>query len=282
MTVLKETIADPMLSTLYKVDEVTVENRDTFSIGLRSAEDPNKPFLFLPGQFNMLYVYGIGEIPISISGDPINNQTLRHTTRVVGTVTKVLGKLKKGDMVGVRGPYGTSWPVESAKGKDVVLVAGGIGLAPLRPIIYTLLKNKEKFKRLVLLYGTRDPDDILFKNELKEWSKKGLNVFITVDRAIKEWSGSVGVVTGLIPGAPFDPDNALAFICGPEIMMHFTVLTLKQRGMREEDIFISMERNMKCAVGFCGHCQYGPHFICKDGPVFNFKKISPFFRKAEL
>ncbi|MDP2653740.1 MAG: FAD/NAD(P)-binding protein [Candidatus Omnitrophota bacterium] len=275
-------LSDPMAPAIFQVDEIHPENNDTFTIELRSREDGNRPFPFMPGQFNMIYIYGVGEVPISISGDPINNQTLKHTTRVVGTVTKAIGSLQKGDTIGIRGPYGTWWPMDAARGKDVVLVVGGIGLAPIRPAVYYLLKNREAFRQIVLLYGTRDPSDILFKNELKEWGRQGLQVFITVDRANKDWRGNVGVVTTLIPRAPFDPLGAVAFVCGPEVMMYFSINSLQQRGMRDEDIFLSMERNMKCGVGLCGHCQFGPHFLCKDGPVFNFTDVVPFFRKAEV
>ena len=274
--------ADPMVPSPYRVQRVRQDTYDTFTLELQSTNGAER-FCFSAGQFNMLYVFGVGEVPISISGDPAIPVTLVHTTRAVGTVTKAMRQLKRGDMLGVRGPFGTHWPVEEAIGNDVVIVAGGIGLAPLRPALYALLANREKFGKVVLLYGTRTPSDILFRRELESWrSRLDLEVYVTVDRATGNWRGNVGVVTTLIPKAPFDPRNAVALVCGPEIMMRFTILELQKRGVAAENIFLSMERNMKCAVGFCGHCQFGPTFICKDGPVFRYDRIKDLFTKREI
>jgi NAD(P)H-flavin reductase len=275
-------IGDPMRPGPYRVALFERETHDTFTLDLKPADGISQP-AFLPGQFNMLYVFGIGEVPISISGDPAYPESIRHTTRVVGTVTKAMHALKPGDMIGVRGPFGSHWPLELAQGKDVVVVAGGIGLAPLRPALFELLAHRKRYHRIVLLYGTRTPRDILYKRDLKRWrSHFDLEVHITVDRSMGAWLGNVGVVTRLIPRAPLDPSNAVSLICGPEVMMRFTVEALQQRGIRNENIFVSMERNMKCGSGFCGHCQYGPYFICKDGPIFRFDRIEPFFGKAEV
>jgi len=208
-------------------------------------------------------------VPISISGDPSRPRTLVHTTRAVGTVTRRMRQLKRGDALGVRGPFGTSWPIEAARGNDIVLVAGSIGLAPLRPAIYELLAQREKYGKVVLLYGTRSPADMLFRKELEQWRARfDLDVYVTVDRAMGGWRGNVGVVTNLIPRAPFDALSASAFVCGPEVMMRYTASELQKRGIKTERVHLSMERNMKCAIGFCGHCQLGPKFVCKDGPVF--------------
>jgi NAD(P)H-flavin reductase len=191
--------------------------------------------------------------------------------------------LKRGDVVGVRGPFGSAWPIEESKGKDVVIVAGGIGLAPLRPAIYQLLRNREQYGKVVLLYGTRSPHDILFKQELEQWrSRFDFDVFVTVDRGIGGWRGSVGVVTTLIPRAPFDPSGVVAFLCGPEVMMRFTVRDFQKLGVSMDRTYLSLERNMKCAVGFCGHCLFGPAFICKDGPVFRYDSIRELFGKREV
>ncbi|MBW1696846.1 MAG: FAD/NAD(P)-binding protein [Deltaproteobacteria bacterium] len=266
----------------YRIERFKRETHDTFTIELKPVNGNPQP-AFAPGQFNMLYVFGTGEIPISISGDPACPETIKHTTRVVGTVTRAMHALKPGDRIGVRGPFGSNWPTDKAEGKDVVIVAGGIGLAPLRPALFDLLANRKEYRRIVLLYGTRTPEDILFKRDLRRWrSHFDLEVHITVDRSMEAWRGNVGVVTTLIPRAPFDPSNAIAFICGPEVMMWYTVEALQQRGVKSEDIFVSMERNMKCATGFCGRCQYGPNFICKDGPVFRYDRVEPIFRKAEV
>ncbi len=273
---------DPMAPRWYRILQRRRENHDTFTLEL-TPKDGGAPMAFAPGQFNMLYVFGVGEIPISISGDPGQPQRLIHTTRAVGTVTKAMSRLGKGDLIGVRGPFGTSWPLAEAEGKDVVVVTGGIGLAPLRPAIYQLLAHREKYARIVLLYGARTQEDMVFRRELERWSARlDVEVFATVDRATSGWRGNVGVVTTLIPHAPFDPDDAIALVCGPEVMMRYTVAALEKRGLEHEQIYISMERNMKCAVGFCGHCQFGPQFICKDGPVFRFDQVRAIFGKWEV
>lgn len=273
---------DVMIPINYKVQKFFKETHDTFTIELKSVEDRNG-FSFEPGQFNMIYIFGIGEIPISISGDPNKTGILVHTTRAVGTVTKEMAKLKKDDIVGIRGPFGRPWPVKEALGNDILLIAGGIGLAPLRPVIYYLLSNREYYGKIILLYGARTPKDILFRKELEKFkSRLDFDIIVTVDRAVKNWTGNVGVVTTLIPRAPFDPINTIAMICGPEIMMRYTIFELLKRGLSKENIYVSMERNMKCGVGFCGHCQYGTEFICKDGPVFSFKEIEHLFAKREI
>lgn len=226
----------------------------------------------------MLYLFGVGEVAISISGDPADQENLVHTIRAVGTVTRPMQQLKRGAVLGVRGPFGNPWPVEEAKGNDVVIVAGGLGLAPLRPVLYYLLAHREDYGRIVLLYGARTPQDLLYQRSLDQWRERsGIEVASTVDAAATNWQGNVGVVTTLISKAHFDPVHTTAMICGPEVMMRYVMLELRKRGVSTENIFISMERNMKCAVGFCGHCQFGPTFVCKDGPVFRYDRIQPFF-----
>jgi NAD(P)H-flavin reductase len=273
---------DPMLPRPYSVQRVRQETPDTFTLELEpDGEQP--AMIFAPGQFNMIYAFGVGEVPISISGDPARSDILVHTTREVGTVTRAMRHLKSSDWVGVRGPFGVGWPVTDARGADVVIVAGGIGLAPLRPALYQLLAARKYYGKLVLLFGTRTPADILFRRELQQWhSRFDLEVHVTVDRAMGNWRGNVGVVTTLIPRAPFDPDSTVALVCGPEVMMRFTVQELEKRGVAPENIYLSMERNMKCAVGFCGHCQFGPSFICKDGPVFRYDRLQPLLAVREI
>jgi NAD(P)H-flavin reductase len=273
---------EPMAPQPYRVRQVIRDTHDVFTLRLQPTNGSRK-FVFSPGQFNMLYVFGVGEVPISISGDPYQATALVHTTRGVGTVTKAMSLLKRGDFVGVRGPFGSRWPIEESEGKDIVLVAGGIGLAPLRPAVYQLLRNRGNYGKVVLLYGTRTPNDILFKRELEQWrSRFDFDVLVTVDRGIGDWRGSVGVVTTLIPRAPFDPSGAVALLCGPEVMMRFTVRELQRLGISADRTFLSLERNMKCAIGFCGHCQFGPAFICKDGPVFRYDAINELFAKREV
>jgi NAD(P)H-flavin reductase len=271
-----------MVPSPFRVQRVSRETYDTFTLELEPANGADG-FPFAAGQFNMLYAFGVGEAPISISGDPTKPQTLVHTVRSVGTVTQAICKLKRGGVLGVRGPFGGHWPVEEAAGSDVVIVAGGIGLAPLRPALYHLLANREKYGRIALIYGARTLQDMLYKPELEQWRGHfDLDVGLTVDTAPASYRGDVGVVTTLIPSARFDPFHTVALVCGPEVMMRFTVRELESRGIGPEDIFISMERNMKCAIGFCGHCQFGSTFICKDGPVFRYAEIQPFFAKREI
>lgn len=273
---------DPMTPILYKIEKFKRELLDTFTINLLPANG-NSIGRFTPGQFNMLYVFGVGEVPISISGDPYKPDALTHTVRVVGSVTRAMSVLKPGETIGVRGPYGNHWPVEEAFGDDIVIIAGGIGLAPLRPVIYQVLARRERFGRVVILYGSRTPEDILYRKEIGEWRKHlDLEVQVTTDRATGGWRGNVGVVTRLIPRAHFDSYQCTVFICGPEIMMRFSVRELEEVGVDLDRIYVSLERNMKCAVGYCGHCQYRQHFICKDGPVFNYSAIKDIFEEREL
>lgn len=273
---------DAMTPDWYQIDTVKKDTEDTFTIEL-IPQDAEKKFSFEPGQFNMLYVYGIGEIPISISSDPSKPNRIGHTTRVVGTVTKGLRRLNQGELIGLRGPFGSSWPVKLAEGNDIVLVAGGIGLAPLRPVIYHVLNNRKKYGQFDIVYGARSSTDILFAKELEQWGARfDVNVLVTVDRSDNNWHGHVGVVTKLISYAPFDPMHTVAMTCGPEIMMRYTAIALQKRGIDNERIYVSMERNMKCAIGLCGHCQYAGKFICKDGPVFSYNEVNNLINKREL
>lgn len=237
---------------------------------------------FLPGQFNMLYAYGIGEVPVSISSDPASGPLL-HTIRAVGSVTRPMAVLPVGEVIGLRGPYGSAWPLAVAQGGDLVIVAGGLGLAPLRPAILGALARRAQFGRLCLLYGTRSPADVLFADQLAAWRARGdLELRVTVDRAPPSWAGEVGVVTRLIARAGFDPAHTTALICGPEMMMRFAGEALLQRGVPAPHIHLSLERNMKCAVGYCGHCQLGPHFVCRDGPVLAWPRLAGLLEVAEL
>ncbi len=272
--------ADPMQPRPVVVRQVLRETADTFTLML----DPGpEGFRFAPGQFNMLYAFGVGEVPISISGDPGRPEVLVHTIRAVGAVTQALRRLKPGAVLGVRGPYGSAWPVDQALGHDVVVMTGGIGLAPLRPALYHLLSHRGQYGRLVLLYGARTPGDLLYPKQLREWRGRfDMEVEVTVDRATTEWQGAVGVVTKLVDRVAFEAASSMAFICGPEVMMRFAVMSLQRRGIDDASLFVSMERNMKCGVGFCGHCQCGPFFLCKDGPVFAYARLLPFFGMREV
>jgi NAD(P)H-flavin reductase len=270
----------PMLPRAFRVLRRRKDTYDTFTLELGAANG-EPTFSFAPGQFNMLYAFGVGEIPISICSDP-ESTSLVHTVRAVGAVSRALGKLRAGDTVGVRGPFGSKWPIDRATGHDVVVIAGGIGLAPLRGALCNFLHRRKELGALVLLYGARTPEDVLYGRDLERWQKRGMDLEVTVDRANAGWAAHVGVVTSLIPGAFFSPEKTVAMICGPEVMMRYTILELRKRGVDEENIFLSMERNMKCAIGFCGHCQFGPEFICKDGPVFRYDRIKSWLAIREL
>ncbi len=275
-------VADPMIPRVYRVLRTRWNTGDTFSLELVPQEGGDIP-AFEPGQFNMVYIYGVGEIPISISGDPARRDVLIHTTRAVGTVTHAMSKLNVDDTLGVRGPFGSAWPVELGRGKDIVIVAGGIGLAPLRPAMYRILANREQYGRVVLLYGARTPADVLYRKDLEQWRAQfDLDVYVTVDRATGNWRGSVGLVTQLIGRAPFDPLNSQALVCGPELMMRFTTQELMKRGISGSNIYVSLERNMKCGIGLCGHCQIGSVFVCKDGPVFQHSQVEHLLTRWEL
>jgi NAD(P)H-flavin reductase len=271
--------ADPMIPLPCRVRRAVAESHDTFTLDLDAPPGP----AFRPGQFNMLYVFGVGEVPISVSGDPAHTGVVTHTTREVGSVTRAMRRLRRGATLGVRGPYGTPWPLDRAVGRDLVLVAGGIGLAPLRPVLYAAAARRAEFGNVVLLYGTRSPEDVLYRRELERWrAAHGVIVSVTVDHATRAWPGDVGVVTRLVARAPFDAASAVAFVCGPEIMMRFAADALRRRGLAEDRVFLSLERNMKCAVGFCGHCQLGPTFVCKDGPVFPYPRVKRLLELREI
>ncbi len=271
-----------MVPRPFLVHRVHKETEDTFTLELNGEDSAESP-PFIPGQFNMLYAFGIGEVPISISGRSEASGGWLHTIREVGTVTRALHRMKRGGVLGLRGPFGTGWPIEEARGNDIVFMAGGIGLAPLRPALHVVQSMRDQFGEVALLYGARTPESLLFEKERELWRAKfGVQVKVTVDAAGREWKRNVGVVTNLVERASFDPAHTVAFICGPEVMMRFSVVELKQCGVPEDKIYISMERNMKCAVGFCGHCQFGPTFICKDGPVYRYDRIRQFLNVREV
>lgn len=248
------------------------ENDDV--VTLKLAAEHSDTANFEPGQFNMLYVPGVGEAAISISDLADKKGRIIHTVRNAGATSRALTRLKKGDRLGLRGPFGAGWPVKRAKGRNVIVMAGGIGLAPLRPLIRHFLSARADYGSITLLYGARTPDAILFERDLRRWAEDtSIGVRITVDAAGPDWTGNVGLITSLLDRGPIDHGDAIAFICGPEIMMRCCADALCDAGLRRDAVWLSMERNMKCAVGHCGHCQFGPAFVCKDGPVFRYDRI---------
>jgi NAD(P)H-flavin reductase len=274
-------LADPFVPAIYRVRSVRRELHDTVTLELTPTSG-SRP-AFEPGQFNMLYAFGIGEVPISMSANARDDDVFVHTVRDVGAVSGAIARLETGATVGLRGPFGSYWPVRAAEGADLIIVAGGLGLAPLRPAIRQVLANRRRYGRIVVLIGSRAPKDLLFKEEIEEWRRRlDVDIDVTVDHADAGWRGNVGVVPALIARAAFDPQEAVALVCGPEVMMRFTVAALHEAGVTADRIYLSMERKMKCAIGLCGHCQFGPTFVCKDGPVMRYDRIADFFTVKEL
>jgi NAD(P)H-flavin reductase len=240
-------------------------------------EGERDAYQFQEGQFNMLYLPGVGESAISMSGDAASRDGWIHTVRIAGNVTRSLASLQCGETLGVRGPFGTGWPMEQLVGTDVIIVAGGLGLAPIRPVIYHLIRHRALFGSIELIIGARTPDGLLFQREYDHWLHFGMNIQVTVDRGTAAWTGNIGVVTTLLDRmAIADPARCRVITCGPEVMMKYAALAAIHRGIAADRIWISMERNMQCATGLCGHCQLGPAFICKDGPVLRYDRLQPY------
>jgi NAD(P)H-flavin reductase len=275
------TRTDVMVPRVAEVVSRRRESGDVVTLELVAGD--GLPIACAPGQFNMLTVFGVGEAPISVSGATGDPRRVVHTIRAVGPVSAALTRLKAGAMVGVRGPFGNEWPLAEAAGRDVVVMAGGLGLAPLRPVMLRLVAERERYGSVTLLYGTRNPEAILFRRDLEAWSSRlDVDVEVTVDFAASGWRGHVGMVPALVRHAAFDPGQTTAMVCGPEVMMRFSAAALVDAGVPAGDVHLSMERSMKCAAGFCGHCQFGPVFICRDGAVFRYDAIRDLIATKEV
>lgn len=258
-----------------RVVERVQESAHIFTLRLELTDPAAQAaYRFSPGQFNMVYLFGVGEVPISIVSDPEDERLLDHTIRVVGRVTKGLDRLRAGDRVGIRGPYGRGWPMDAAGGRDVVLTTGGLGCAPVVSVINYVMRRREEFRRLVIMQGVKHSDDLIWRAHYDQWARQpDTQVLLAADVAGPGWPGHVGRVTALVGQARFEEGRCIVMMCGPEIMMRFTAKELLQRGVDREAIWLSMERNMQCAVGHCGHCQYGAAFVCRDGPVFSYPQL---------
>jgi NAD(P)H-flavin reductase len=269
----------PMAPVPFRVADRGQETADTWTLELEpvSGEAPSVG----AGQFMMVTTFGVGEVPISVSGPPGRPGPVVLTVRDVGAVTRAVCASGPGSVLGLRGPFGNEWPVSAAVGGEVVVIAGGIGLAPLRPVVLTILAQRERFGRTSLVYGARTPDDLLYTTELESW-RHSIDVSTAVDAAGPEWAGRVGVVTQLLDDPLPRPNETTAFVCGPEIMMRFAARALLDRGVAPERIALSMERHMDCGVGLCGHCQLGPTLICRDGPVYRYSAAAPWLEVREL
>ena len=274
----------PRGHSAFRVREFRVVDRqqdtaDTVTLALAPLD--GQPLAFAPGQFTMLGRVGVGEVPISISGNP-DRGLLVHTIRDVGGVTHALATSDVADVLDVRGPFGQGWCVEDGYGSDVVVVAGGIGLAPLRPAVLRLLAERDRYRKVSVLYGARTPSDRLYPSEVARWRDRDVDVVEVVDQGSPEWLGRVGLVTTLVPRAHFEPGRTLALVCGPEVMMRFVTLALLDLGVPPDRIRLSMERSMKCGVGLCGHCQLRELFVCVDGPVLDYATLAPLLAIREL
>ncbi len=278
----------------WKTWSITIKNIRCETPGVFTIEvafddaQAEKDYDYRPGQFNMLYMPGVGEAAISISGQTQSGY-LQHTIRSVGNVTAAICSAGKGCSLGLRGPFGTSWPVGSdamqgRNGKnDIIIAAGGIGLAPLRSLIRFAIAQRDAYRSVAVLIGARKPEDLLYAAELPDWRQHAITVEATVDRPQNGWKGHVGVVTLLLDRVAIsNPESTQVMTCGPEVMMRYIAKSAMQRGIPEENIWVTLERNMNCAIGLCGHCQIGPKFVCRDGPVFRYDAVSAWLRVQEL
>jgi NAD(P)H-flavin reductase len=277
-------MANPWLAHTVRVARITPEIAGVATYDLEFVDPAlNASYQFRPGQFNMLYLPGVGESAISLSAHPRSRGRWAHTIRVAGNVTQTLARLGEGGTLGLRGPFGSSWPIANYEGWDVVFVAGGIGLPPLRPAIYHVLDHRTNYGRVLLVHGAKSPDLLMYPREYDRWKSGGIEMQTTVDRAPPDWTGNVGTVTVVLDRLALRrPDRTVVFTCGPDVMMHYAARSALKLGLGQTQIWLSAERNMQCAVGLCGHCQLGPEFVCKDGPVFRYDRLAPFFRVEGL
>lgn len=267
-------IPHPAVITDIKTEAFEV---DTYTIAFKNPE-AQKAFRFDPGQYNMISLPGIGEAPISISSSPKRRDAFEHTVRIVGRVTTALSRLKTGDTIGVRGPYGHPWPVEKLQDKNVAVIIGGTGCACIKPAINLLVDHQEEVESATILYGAKTPQELLYAAEFEKWQESGVNLHLTVDEGHRlDWPFHTGVVTTLFDKLPPPGKNSMALVSGPDTMMRFCLGDLMKRGWHPENLWLSLERRMECAVGLCGHCQLGPKYVCRDGPVFNYAKVQHLF-----
>jgi NAD(P)H-flavin reductase len=276
--------SETWLPVAVKLLGVEQENFNTYTYHLHIVDDViRRQMQWTPGQFNMLYIPGVGEAAISMSSDPEDHDVLDHTIRTVGYFTRAMTRLAPGSILGLRGPFGRGWPMAQCEGRDIVLLGGGIGLAPLRPVIYSIMRQRERYGRVILLYGCRTPEDLIFGDELAQWADDHvIDVLVTVDNATGDWDGPVGVVTNLLRRVKVNAENAVVMVCGPRILNRVAAWNFLTLHVPPEQVYVSLERNMNCGFGRCGHCQYGSKFVCTDGPVFCFAELSDIFAKEEI
>lgn len=276
-------IASPLLPEPAEILEKRSFGPDLHAYRMRLLDPAARPrFDFLPGQFNMVYMPGVGEVAISISSDP-DEEDLEHTIRIVGRTTRVIERLVPGDVLGLRGPYGNGWPLLDARFKDVLVVTGGIGCAPVSGAIDYMFRRRASYGRLTILHGVKKPADLVHRARFDAWRREpDTTVLLTTDQPDRAWRDRTGVVTELFEEVELDPARTVVLMCGPEVMMRYAVRTLRARGVADDRIYLSLERNMQCAVGWCGHCQLGPEFVCKDGPIFPLARLGRLFEARGL
>lgn len=277
-TLTRPVTRDPMLPARYVVVDRRVETRDSATLTLVAVDEPLPGFR--PGQFTMIHVPGVGEVAVSISGGSRDERVLIQTVRAVGAVSRAIHDATPGTVLGVRGPFGTDWDLPSAAGLDLLVVTGGIGLAPLRPVLLGALADRAGYGRITLVQGARKPAEFLYRKQVRTWS--GITVVSTVDHPTPGWRGGAGLVTTPLATVELDPARTIAFLCGPEVMMRFSAELLVARGIPAERIRLSLERNMKCGIGLCGHCQLGPLLVCRDGPVVDYGQVADLLSVKEL
>jgi sulfhydrogenase subunit gamma (sulfur reductase) len=270
----------------YQIKPATImekrqEAQDIFTYRLRFVEkDARTSFKFTGGQFNMVYVFGVGEVAISIVSDPEEPELLDHTIRIVGRVTRAIARLERGDILGIRGPYGRGWPLERARGKDVVIVTGGLGCAPVVGAIEYIFRRRDQYGAVKILHGVKAPQDLLYRERFDTWRHQpNTEVHLSSDQPDKSWRDHVGVVTELFEQVQVNAGRSVVMMCGPEIMMRIGIPILVRRGLPETSIYVSLERHMECGIGLCGHCQLGPYFLCKDGPVMRYDTVANWLDK---
>ncbi len=268
-------LRNPYLPSEAVIVDRIAESPGIFTLRLELTNpEEHGAFDFTPGQFNMLYLYGVGEVPISIVSDPEEGGSIDHTIRAVGRVTKGIAKLQAGDRVGVRGPFGCGWPLDRAEGRDVLLVTGGLGCAPLVSVINYITKRRDRYRRLCIVQGVKHAADLIWRERYEAWAEMPqTRVLLAADRGASGWRWHVGLVTDLLQDVDIPVADSLVMLCGPEVMMSAAARALTARGFSDESLYLSMERNMHCAVRHCGHCQFGPEFVCRDGPVFQYPRV---------
>lgn len=281
-TAVRSAAMSAMTPVPYRVCSRVEENRDSATLRLEPVHQALP--VPRPGEFMMMYAFGVGEVAISVSGVPTSDDpAIHHTIRSVGAVSRALHDAGPGTVIGMRGPFGTDWGVDDATGHDLVIVAGGVGLAPLRPVVLHAMAHSDSYGRVTLIAGARSREDFLYTQDLPDWARAGvIDVHLTVDVAVQGWAGEVGFVTEPLRRMSLRPDRTTAFLCGPEPMMRNSAAELLRKGLSHSDIRVSLERNMQCGVGWCGHCQLGPLLLCRDGPVVGYDVAEPLLRVKEL